>query len=321
MANKNGSYRTTKPGFFSKGEWKVFIWCLVTAFFLWYLTALNETYTSYLELRVHYHNVPKNKVFVKPLPTDLRAAVLAKGWDLLAYRLGDKHEDINIDLGDYPRQSFILTRTLKVNIQQQLPQKITLNDIYPDTISLAVAKSMKKKLPIILNNKISFRNQYGLGGDILMEPDSVIVTGPESYVHDMKEVYTEPLQLKDLFESQKTSIKLKKPLRANITYNQNNVNVFIPVYQLTEGSVTIPIETINPEIQGIKLIPSSVKIIFQTSLNLYKTITPDMFEAIADVSNLDTTNQKPIRIQLISQPRNIYNLQINPEYVNFIIVK
>lgn len=321
MAVSEHSYRRKKTGFFLKSEWKVFFWCLITSFFLWYLTALNETYSSYLDLRVHYSNVPQNRVFVNPLPEKIRAAVLAKGWDLLAYRLGGKHEDVSIDLSDYQKQNYILTRNIKVAIQQQLPPKITLNELYPDTISLAAARSMRKKLPVNLKLDIHFKPQFGLGGEIAYQPDSVYVNGPENIVSQMKEVSTQPLKLKDLDEPVKTQIALKKPLRTNIAYSTGQIKVEIPVYQLTEGNVNIPIEVVNPEIQGIKLIPSSVKIKYQTSLNLFKSITPDMFEAIADVSNIDSSRQIPIKVQLISKPKNVYNIKLDPEYINYIISK
>jgi YbbR domain-containing protein len=303
-------------------DWKVFIWCFLIAAILWLLTALNEQYTSNtISVKVHYLNLPKDKVFVKPLPDEFKLSVNAKGWDLMSYYFKGM-DVINIDLNDYARQDVILSKRLVPTMQQQISQKIVITDIYPESISLTKAQKIFKKVPVKLNMAVSYEKQYDLGDEIKYSPDSIIVSGPATAVNGIKYVETEVLKQDHVNKAIVASVKLKAPATQNIFYNARDIKVEIPVYQLTEQVTTIPVTVINSKLNyPIRLIPRKVTLTYQTSLNRFNQIDSTLFEAIVDGSKIDTSRRQLLKVDIISQPKFTYNLHIRPEYVDYIINK
>ena len=90
-----------------RAEWGIYSWCLLLALILWVLTGLSDTYLSVVNVKTSYSNIPKDKVYLHPLPQELKAQVQASGWDLFTqWMLGNKDE-INIDMSQYAHKSFI----------------------------------------------------------------------------------------------------------------------------------------------------------------------------------------------------------------------
>jgi YbbR domain-containing protein len=321
MAEPGAAYkgRNSSPIRF---DWKVFIWCFLIAAILWLLTALNEQYTSNaISVKVHYQNIPRDRVFVKPLPEEFKLSVNAKGWDLMSYYFKGM-DVINIDLNDYAKQDVILSKRLAPTMQEQLSQKIVITDIYPESISLQKAPKIYKKVPVKLNMAVTYERQYNLGDEIHYTPDSITVSGPATAVNGINYVETELLKLKDINKPLNVPVKLKNPAAQNIYYSAKEVQVNIPLYQLTEQVTTIPVTIINSKLKyPIHLIPRKVTLTYQTSLNRFNQIDSTLFEAIVDGSKIDTSRRQLLKVDVISQPKFTYNLHIRPEYVDYIINK
>jgi len=305
-----------------RSEWTTFVWCFAVASILWLFTALNEQYTSSITVSARYINYPKNKVFLNPLPDDFKVVVTAKGWDLMSNYFRRKAESITIDLNDYAKSDQLITRTLQDNFALPMSQKITVGEVFPELISLAKDEKGSKKVPVRLIQDLSYKDQYGLGGEIIYIPDSVTVTGPASIVKNIGHVDTEDETLKNLDKVTNKEVKLKEPEPKNLVYNPDQVSVNIPVYQLSEKKITLPVQVINKSISDtLKLIPAHVTIIYQAPVNKFSQIDTTQFQAIVDGSQVDTANREPLKIQLITEPKYVYNIRLTPDYVNFLIRK
>jgi len=304
-------------------EWKIFMWCLLLSIMLWFLTALNETYPNVnLKMKVKYTNVPKDKVYSEPLPKDLTMLVNAVGWDLLRYRIQGDSQEINIDLEHYKGKPYIISSKLKGLLGLQLTKTMSINDIYPDTIDLTQENMMSKRVPVQLQLLLSFEKEYGLGGPVIVRPDSVTINGPISAVERVHSILTEDIKLYKLNHPVKKVVKLDAPENLNLTYTVSQVEVSIPTFQLTESTIEVPVEIINKTSKmNVNLFPRKVKITFQTPINKYEQMTPDLFQAIVDGNMIDTLNNEPLKVQLITQPDFAYNVRIEPEFVSFVITK
>jgi YbbR domain-containing protein len=310
-----------KPTFNFRTEWKIFAWCFIIAAILWLLTSLNEQYTSSIIIKARYVNIPKDKVFIKPLPEEFKVMVTAKGWDLMSHYFRKNYEFITIDLNDYRKTDVLVTRRLQDNFQQLIAQKITIGEVFPETISLAREEKNTKKVPVRLVQDISYKNQYGLGGEITYSPDSVVISGPTSVIKAIDHVDTENEILKDLDKTASADVKLKDPELKNVQYSVNSVKVQIPVYQLTEQNAEVPIEIINQQNGRLKLIPAKVSVIYQAPINKYSQIDSAQFQVIVDGSQVDTAARQPLKVQMISSPRYTYNIHLKPDYVDYLINK
>ena len=305
-----------------RSEWGTFVWCFAVAAVLWVFTALNEPYTSSITVIAKYTNYPKEKVFLKPLPDEFKVVTTAKGWDLMSNYFRRKAESITIDLNDYVKSDVLITRTLQDKFEQLMPQRITVGEVFPESISLVKDVKGSKKVPVRLVQDISYKDQFGLGGDITFIPDSVVITGPASVVKGIDHVDTDVDILKNLDKITNNVVKLKDPEPKNLNYSPDKIAVNVPVYQLAEKKITIPIQAINKSAHDtIKLIPATISIVYQAPVNKFPQIDSTQFQAIVDGSQIDTSNREPLKIQLITQPKYTYNIRLIPDYVNFIIRK
>ena len=314
------SARAPKRGF--RTEWKNFLWCFAAASVLWLFTALNEQYTSSVTVNAKYINYPKEKVFLKPLPDNFKIMITAKGWDLMSNYFRRKAESITIDLNEYKKADVLVVRTLQDKFALLMSQKITIGDVFPETISMILDEKASKKVPIHLLTDFTYKDRYGLGGDITFTPDSVTVTGPDSIVKNIDHVDTKSGTLKNLDHLSNYEINLKDPDPKNIAYSPDIVKVTVPVYQLSEKKISIAVQAINkPHADTFQLIPATVSIIYQVPVNKYSEIDPAQFQAIVDGSQIDTVNREPLKIQLITQPKYIYNPRLNPDFVDYVVRK
>jgi len=305
-----------------RSEWATFVWCFAVASVLWVFTALNEPYTSSITVNAKYINYPKEKVFLKPLPEDFKVVTTAKGWDLMSNYFRRKAESIIIDLNDYAKSDVLITRTLQDKFEQLMPQRITVGEVFPESISLVKDVKGSKKVPVHLIQDFTYKDQYGLGGEIAYTPDSVLVTGPASVVKNIDHVDTDVDILKNLDKITGNEIKLKDPEPKNIFYSPDKIAVNIPVYQLAEKKISVPVQAINKSMSDtLKLIPARVSITYQAPVNKFQQIDSTQFQAIVDGSQVDTANREPLKIQLITQPKYTYNVRLIPDYVNFVIRK
>jgi len=314
------SSRAKKRGF--RSEWKNFLWCFVAAAVLWLFTALNEQYTSSIIVAAKYINYPKDKVFLRPLPDNFKLMITAKGWDLMSNYYQRKAESITIDLNDYRKTDVLIVKTLQDKFSLLMSQKITIGDVYPETISLIQDEKGSKKVPVRLKLDIGYKDQFGLGGEISYTPDSITITGPDSILRGIDHVDTRSEIMKNLERVSNYDINLKDPDPKNITYSPDIIKVQIPVYQLSEKKIIIPVQVINkPLSDTFQLIPVKVSVIYQVPVNKYSMIDPSQFQAIVDGSQIDTINREPLKVQLITQPKYTYNIRLNPDFVDFLIKK
>jgi YbbR domain-containing protein len=311
-----------KSSFNFRSEWKIFAWCFIIAAILWVLTALNEQFSSSISIKARYINYPKDKVFIKPLPEEFKVMVTAKGWDLIGQHFRKNSEFITIDLNDYKKTEVLITRRLQDNFQQLMAQKIIIGDVFPETISLQKEEKESKKVPVHLNQEIVCKNQYGLGGEVSFSPDSITISGPASVIKGIDRVETEISSLKDLDKPSAIDVRLKDPEFKNINYSVNTVKVQIPVYQLIEQKTEVQLEILNLKNDpGIKLIPSKVSVIYQAPINKYAQMDSVQFQVMVDGSQIDTLAKQPLKVQLVSTPKYTYNLQLKPDYVDYVINK
>ncbi|MGZ5303018.1 MAG: CdaR family protein [Bacteroidia bacterium] len=315
------SYRR-KGAFNIKGEWKGFLFCILLASFLWLLTALNETYNSRLEVNVNYTNRPANLVYSNQLPKTLRVSVNARGWDLLGFYLRGGGGDVLLNLEEYKKLNYLATSRLKSTLQAQIADKVQIHDIYPDTISLRKERQFTKKVPIRLNMKLSFAEQYGIAGDIEFVPDSVIISGSKEVIPSINYVDTKPVYARNVQTDILTFAELKKSSTHNIAYSAERVKIAVPIDKLTERIVEVPIQIINPKFSGnVRLIPQKVTVKYQTTLTKYHQVDDNLFEIVVDGQNMDTVTQHPLHIQMLSYPKYIYNPVLEQEHVDYIITK
>jgi len=307
----------------------IYLLFLVVSIIFWYLNALSKEYTTVLSYPIKYEDFPKGKVLVSDPPPELELKVKGFGFTILRSKLTSYLNPvilpINIFRLDIQRKDnqyiyYLLSRATKEWIGNQLGSEIQLVSILPDTLFFKFTDVVEKKVPVQLQSKVEFAKQFMQNGRILIQPDSIIVSGPQVILDTLKTINTNELNLKgikDTITKEITLIPISK-----LSFDSKNVTITIPVVKYTEMVLTIHIEAENvPDSLKLKTFPATISLSCWVGLSDYDKMTPFMFRATVDYKILKNNPSNKVKINLTKIPSVVNNITFHPKSVEFIIEK
>lgn len=300
----------------------VFFTCVLLATLIWFINALSKQYTTTIEQPIVYKGLPVS-VLPTHLPQKLVAEVSGRGFDLMQYSFNNDKRSIIIDLEKLPSSAFAgnpytinTIRLLSENANDNA-DVIKIKSVTPEVIQLNSMERFSRKVPVKADVKYTFKKQYAQSGVIIIQPDSIYVSGDSLSVIKIREVNTEPANFTDLDHTLFHSIKLKQPDSSKISYSTDKVWVYMKVEPFTEGSVTIRVTVINSGMKQITLVPDVVTVSYHVPLSLYNNIRPEQFDATTNLSKNVETNK--LKVKISRKPAEVTNLTVTPEEVDFFI--
>ena len=141
-------------------------------------------------------------------------------------------------------------------------------------------------------------------GELLLEPKTVLVRGPQKEIETINSVSTLKMELSDLsadFESRAT-LNIPKSLK-NTSFSVNSVKISGKVFRFSERIIDIPIKVINlPEGTAIRTFPDAVSVLCKARIDKLKDLGVTDFEVIADYGVLKR-NRQNLSLKLTKKPR------------------
>lgn len=277
---------------------------LVIAIFFWFLLKLSKTgYVSTVTYPVVYENIPNNKILIDAPTKAIKLRVTSYGFRLLGYALRSE-KPLPLDVKRSVRRLstdknvyYWLPNLYRDELQAQLDGQTTLLRLEPDTVFLKMSEKVRKKVPVKSKVSTSFSKGYSAYNTHELAPAYVTVAGPEMYLDTLKQVFTEPLVIKDIKRDQKVpvAVKLNHPM---LTVQPELVLYTLPVDQFTEKEIAANITLINvPKGENISIFPSKVNLHFRIALRDYHLLTADAVSVLCDFDQLLQYPQRK-RLQL-----------------------
>jgi len=295
----------------------------------WFLNALSKEYTTSINYPVYYMNFPEDKVLTNDLPKKLNLRVKAYGFDLLRYKLSTAFLSNPFDVNKYTNNRItgsslnsynLLTSSIAERIEKELSTGIRLEAISPDTIRFQFSPILEKKVPVVLDLKLNFEQQFMKGGAILPELDSVLVKGPQSLLDSVKFAKTELLELSGLKKSTEEEIDFEKI--EGVSFSPKKLTVNIPVERFTEANKNVSIKVDNlPDSVLLRLFPGDVKLSYFVGMNKYENITEDHFDVRVDYLEAAQGDGNKLKVELKRSPDFVSNVRFYPQTVTFLIEK
>jgi hypothetical protein len=301
-----------------------FVIFLISAAF-WLLSSLNKQHFSEIKFKVNYQNLPKNKVLIDELPEYLTLSVKARGYDIITNKLSFSLKTLNLDYksfktkvekvnGVYEKQ--VETRKYLESIRKQLKNS-ELYDIFPAVISFRFADYMERKVPIKHNLALSFANQFILKEDIVLQPDSLIVSGDVSKVKKIEYVECISKEINEIEDDLEVDLELQNPKDVKCSYNAG-VSAKIKVEKFTEANIEIPLSVINlPDSMAVNLFPNKCNLILNVGVSKYENLNSLSFKIAVNYNELKSS----ARIFVKEAPKYVKIKKITPEKVDFLIEK
>ncbi len=265
-------------------------------------------------------------IMVGDPPSSLELTVNSYGYTLVRYFVSRRLMPIVFDVNSFSlnrlpdtetRNYYILSSVAANRIAGQLGADIDILDIRPDTLFFSFTRMISRKLPVKPALDLDFNQQFMVKGNIDVEPDSVMVHGPESVIDTMKFVPTKETVIRGLNKSTRKNIELTDIEK--LTFSPNVVLVNIPVEQFTEASINIPVEVTNlPDTLTMKTFPSRITVSYLVALSDYDKVNAQLFRATVDYLG-PPTGPGRLAVRLVDQPDFVRSVRFSPQSVDFII--
>jgi YbbR domain-containing protein len=304
----------------------IFLICLAISTAMWLLLSLSETYTARITVPVKFTNVPNDRIIVSELISNIEMEVEAAGFSLVSYRLFSGFNPLNIDLENSTSNNEGNSLTIEdTYLKDQLTNKLSSQDrlvkIRPEKISIAYSTKQYKKVPVVINDSLTFRKQYFLAEKVLIKPDSVELFGPAIYLEKIDRISATQVILSDVHESVSKKLNLILPDIVNdVSLNTTVVDATWMIDQYTEGTVEVGVNSLGlKKHQSVRFFPDSVLLTYQVGLKQFEQITPSMFTVEADFTDsLVWKNMAKIRLKPNSSSDKVSYLRIQPAAVEFL---
>lgn len=304
---------------------KVFVFFLILTSIIWLLIELSKTYTSSAEFKIVYKNLSSDKlVQVKPI-SSVEVAIRAPGFSLLKRKI--KSQKISLNLNNLMKKGasyYILPNTQLSSLNAQLTGETEIIRILKDTIFIEIGTNKTKKVPIIAKTDIQFKLGYNFTEKLQVNPDSIVISGPNKYIDSIKKIYTTPLKLNDVYENINMELSLIVPKNTkNVVLSTNTVELTGIIDKFTEGSFKIPVLIINQP-DGIKVnpFPKQIEVVFQAGLSNFNKINKNSFLIVFDYKQYKNDTTIQFLTPIIKQKSEyISSLKINPTHIEFLLQK
>lgn len=304
----------------------VFLFFLAVSIIIWFLNALSREYTTRINYPVRYTNYPENMVMVGELPSRLRLMVNAHGFTLVRHYIGRRMLPIVFDVNSFSlnrmpetdtRNFYVITSVAVNRISGQLGSEIEIIDIQPDTLFFRFADMITRKLPVKPVLDVQLEQQFMIRGNIVVEPDSVYVSGPGTVVDTMEFVPAMPVSKSGVSRPVSDIVRLREYDRVSLS--ESRVRVTIPVEQFTESKLKIRIEPVNlPDTLTMKTFPSEITVSYMVALSDYEKANTQQFRATVDYNKAGSGDGR-LNVEITNQPAFVRNVRFSPQLVDYII--
>ena len=300
--------------------------CVAIASVFWFLNALSKIYTVEIVAPVEYVNLPNNKTLASNLPEKFEMTIRSHGFTILRRKLifllgpfsFNVNEMTNNRMLENKKTSFAFpTRQFLTELSYQLSNDIEIVSMSPDTLFFRFGQMTQKRVPLKPVVNVNLKKQFQISGEITTEPNTVVVSGPQSTLDTLQFAYTVVKEFNAVNEAIRVKAEIS-PVK-ELFYDPQSVQLVIPVEEYTEAQQSVPILLTDiPANIKVKLFPARVKVSFLVGLNRFSEIHPEDFKLAVSYSDILQGTQR-LRITTMSAPAYLYDVKITPEEIEYLI--
>jgi hypothetical protein len=238
---------------FDRANWKAILLCVLAASIFWLFNAFNKNHVANIEFPLRFGYDQEKFVPIEALPTRIGINVSGNGWDLFRNQFGLKVPVLIIPLDRPLETKRIVSESLPSVFQPQL-ERLTINFLVSDTLRLRIDEKDFHKFKVEPDfTDFSFEEGFGRTSPIVILPDSVVLTGPKSLLHQMPDFVSVKIrgesidqniseQLEILMERQTFVVE---PPSVKIMFEVGRVIDFKATLKLTSKMKTLPSDSID----------------------------------------------------------------------------
>ena len=305
-----------------KRKVKVFLIFLLCASLAWLINKLSQTYTSNTTFNVTYVNIPSEFLLANTPKNELQVRLKAVGFQFLGYHLKPKEIQLDVSKVMHKDDSYYLTSDqIRIQLEAQLNNYSMLTDFDSDIIYFDFTSLETKKVPVKAMLELTYAANHILEGKIVVQPDSIQISGPKSQIDTISVIETDLLKIDDLDNLFSNDVALKLPKQLNgTTYSNDFVRITGNVVKFSELVIQVPVTVINlpPDVK-VRTFPEIVEVRCQGTLEHLKELEVIDFEVVADYTNVSSETGNRLSVRLIKYPKTLNNAMIDTNEIEFIL--
>jgi|GEM_PF-303470 len=263
---------------------------VLMAIALWSYIVTEDEYTYAIHVPIQVENVKAGKIIENEYPHHAKVLFWGKGKNLLGL-LMEPHISVRLDLEDVSHHACIkLTKEL---IPRHKLDVEPIEIIEPDSIEIKLTNLREKKVPINSNITISPVAGYTVVGNIVLNPDSAWIVGPEKEIENIETVSTQITEFKNIDRSLTRTVELI-PFNSEKTHLQTQqVEMYVDVQKLMEKVIPrVPVEVRNlPEDLHAFVIPPNLSLTLEGGVKVLAGVTEKEIVAYIDYKRKKKKNE------------------------------
>ncbi|HBK71887.1 MAG TPA: hypothetical protein DDZ39_09580 [Flavobacteriaceae bacterium] len=302
---------------------KMILIFLGVSFLFWILIKLSKPYIDTVPINVEYFNLPKDKMLQEEPIKSIDVTLKTFGFDLIKYHFFKRK--VTIDLQAIKRKEnnvyFQLSQNLLSQLSTQLISDVEVLAIKPDTLFYIVGMSTTKHVKIVPDIEIKYQSGYNLFGNLKIEPNEVLISGPEILIDSILQVVSQKKIVTDVNSSFKINIPLLTlDESSKVNYEVQEVTVSGVVEKFTEAKFTLPFNIENlPDGYEINTFPNKVEIVFQVGLSDYNKIDINDFKISCDYQRSEKDGLNYLIPKVVLKPSFVSEIKIIPNQIEYLI--
>lgn len=290
--------------------------CLIVAFILWIFMTLDEDVERDFQIVVTIEHVPDSVVLINEPPKTINVTLKGKGSHMVRYMLGAT-PTMKIDFRQYAFDNKIqLNRgKLDAKIREIFGQGITLLTVSPDNVTVNYTSERGTKLPLTIRYDVTPNIQAIISGPIKADVDSVEVYAVGNLPRGLESIETELLTRHDVSDTTVCELAVKPVEGVKII--PSSVKVTIPAELLISKRRKVNVTADNlPENVGLITFPNSVEITCLVPMRLYNRDLP--VKATVDYRHLDRRSKK-VKVDVTGIPGEFRLVSVKPDSLEYYI--
>ncbi len=285
---------------------------------IWGTISLSEEYYANVNVPLRVVGFPNGFSIGNEIPENITIKLRGIGWKLFAVNIG---KEVTYKISVKGDSGFIQIKLMDhLTDNRWMLSELDIIDIVPNSLSFSIERRVTKKLPIVADLNLDFKAGYGLAKEVVLEPDSVVIDGPQSVVNSLTEIKTKEIKLSSL---DKLIIKnIGFIYLPGTSYGTKFVTVNLDVQRIVDKQFDdIDVEVLDvPPDRDVILLPNKISCNVRGGIEILGKLEKDQFRAFVFYRDvvLDTLGNVIPHIEL---PVNTTLKYIKPERLRYIIKK
>ena len=269
---------------FTKMKSKIISIIFITFFsiVLWVFVSLSGEYFATLKFPVKVSGIEENKSLANQSIKEVQLNLKGQGWQLAQLTFGLSPDFVVNSKKNFGEQ----TVSFKDQVEENpwLSSNLQVLGIEPEKINFSVENITHKKVKIEPKINLDFKPNYGLVSDIVLSPDSVTITGPETIVSKIEKVFTEEKDFAVADRNIIASIPLQKINFIETSLEQTVIKFNVQkIVDKTFESILVEIRGV-PSSRQLLLFPVKIDVVLRGGINLLGKLNSSDIKAYVDFS-------------------------------------